>query len=364
MNIKETYKSRLERLAKQLPESTDGALIISQVNRRYFTGVNIDNGFLFVSRQGSCFVTDFRYIEVASNALNGVCEAKDYGVEGVSFASVAEQLGCHTMCIERESTTLAELDNLKKSLPMIELVGDGALDTIIHSMRVGKSQDELELIKAAQVLTEQAYERTLKLVKEGVSEKELALALEFDIRRNGAESVSFDLIVAAGANGSMPHAVPSDYRIKKGDFITFDIGSTVGGYHSDMTRTVALGEVSEEQRAVYEIVRRAQRAGIDYLMNGGRNCFEADKAARDVIEAAGYGKCFGHSTGHGVGLEIHESPSLSAREKSDIPEGAIVTVEPGIYIEGQFGVRIEDMVYVSENGCIDLTNLTPELVIL
>ena len=358
------YANRLFRITEQIPDDVDGLLLTSQVNRRYLTGLDIDNGYLIITRSGACLLTDPRYIEAAQKALEDICEAAVYSELGTALRAKMAELEAETLLIEAAAVTVAQARSLEKFVYPHELISDDRLDDMLTSMRASKQSEELELIRAAQMITERSLNRTLELVREGVTERELALSLEFDMRRSGADGIAFDLIVAAGPNGSMPHAVPGDYAVKKGDFITFDIGAKVGGYHSDMTRTVALGCVTDAQRIVYETVKRAQKAGIEYLMNGGKSCFEADKAARDVIAQAGYGEYFGHSTGHGVGLEIHESPSLSSRSESEIAEGAVVTVEPGIYLPGKFGVRIEDMIYCSEEGCIDLTNITHELIVL
>ncbi|MBQ9994359.1 MAG: aminopeptidase P family protein [Clostridia bacterium] len=358
------YKNRIQSVIAQLPEEADGALVMSQVNRLYLTGYDADTGFLLITRGGCAFVTDFRYIEAANAALDGVCEAVVYSKLGDTLPSLCDKFGAKALLTERERITVAQSAQISEALLPCRAIVSETLDDILMSMRTTKTIAELELVRAAQAITEQSFRHILTCVKEGVSERDLALELEFHMRRSGAQRVAFDLIVAAGPNGSMPHAVPSDYRIKKGDFITFDIGAVVGGYHSDMTRTVSLGEVSEDKLKVYETVRAAQRAGIEYLMSGGTDAFSADKAARDVIEKAGYGKCFGHSTGHAVGLEIHETPSLSPSSKSTLSPGCIVTVEPGIYLAGQFGVRIEDMLYITEDSAIDLTNIERELIVL
>jgi len=364
MNNKTQFTDRLSRLVAQLPEEADGALVTSQVCRLYLTGYNADTGFLLVTRGGCAFVTDSRYIEAASNALEGVCQAVCYSKFGQTMRDLCEEFGAKALVIERGSLTLAEADRFAEAFEPVELLRTSHLDDIIGSMRLCKNLHELEQIKAAQLLTEQCLLRLFDKIKEGVSEKELALELEFDMRRNGAERVAFDLIIAAGPNGSMPHAVPSDYKVKPGDFITFDIGSVINGYHSDMTRTVAFGQVSDEQMKVYETVRKAQAASIDYLVGGGLSCFEADKIARDIITEAGYGDCFGHGLGHGVGVEIHEAPRLSYVSKDILSPGCVVTVEPGIYLEGRFGVRIEDMLYITEGSAIDLTNIQRELIVL
>lgn len=358
------FNSRINSLVAQLPEDVDGALVTSQVSRCYLTGYNTDTGFLFITKNGSAFVTDFRYIEAANAALEGVCEAVCYSKLGECFAQLCERFGAKKLLIEHERVTLSEADMLSSLLNPCCAVKDNALDDILNAMRISKSRTELELVRAAQEVTEKSYLKILTLVKEGVSERDLALELEFEMRKNGAERVAFDLIIAAGTNGSMPHAVPGNNKIKRGDFITFDIGSVVGGYHSDMTRTVAYGNPSDEQKHVYNTVLKAQLAACEYLENGGTGCAEADKVARDIITEAGFGHAFGHSLGHGVGLEIHETPRLSTAAKSTLSAGNIVTVEPGIYIEGKYGVRIEDMMYITENSAVNLTHIEKKLVIL
>ena len=189
------------------------------------------------------------------------------------------------------------------------------------------------------------------------------LDMEFFARSKGSEGVAFDFIVVSGKNSSLPHGVPTDKKIEEGDFITMDFGCVINGYRSDMTRTVAVGNVSDEQRLVYDTVLKAQSASLTAIKSG-IPCNEIDKIARDIIAKAGFGKCFGHGLGHSVGLEIHESPACNTRDTTPLETGMIMTVEPGIYLEDKFGVRIEDMVVVTENGCLNLTNSSKELIIL
>ncbi len=358
------YRNRIDRLAAQLPEGADGAIITSQVNRHYLTGYDTDTGWLIVTRRGTAFVTDFRYIEAANAALEGVCEVHIFGKFAEVMTGILDKFEADSVLVERERLYLADAAHIAKSIAPHKTVENDQLDEIFNAMRISKNEYEIELIKAAQSITEKCLRKLFDSVREGVSERELALELEFQMRRAGAQRVAFDLIVAGGPNSSMPHAVPGDYRIKPGDFITFDIGSVVGGYHSDMTRTVALGGVSDEMRKVYDTVLRAQLAAIDYLTAGNTDACAADKVARDIIAAEGYGECFGHSLGHGVGLEIHETPRLAPQSRAILTPGNVVTVEPGIYLEGRFGVRIEDMLCITENSAINLTGFEKELIIL
>ena len=234
---------------------------------------------------------------------------------------------------------------------------------MISDLRMVKSEEEKEKIIKAQRIAEKAFEHILSFIKPGVSEKDISLELDFFMLRNGAEALSFETIAVSGKNSSMPHGVPGEKKIEKGDFITMDFGAVVDGYHSDMTRTVAVGSVSEKQRSIYNIVLRAKNACLAGLKEGitGK---EADAIARDIIAAEGYGKYFGHGTGHGVGVEIHEKPSLSPRNEKPLKRGEIVTVEPGIYLPGEFGVRIEDMAFITSDGCENLTKAPETLIIL
>lgn len=354
----------IESLMNALPENIDGALIITPHNRRYFTSFLSSDGFLLVTRKGSIFYTDSRYIEAAEKKIRccDVCEGKKV------YSQIREYLderGLKNIALEASGLTVAEFRNLEnnEAFKGIELICDGELDKAISSFRCVKSAEEVEKIKEAQRITEKGFEHMLNFIRKGRTEREVQLELDFFMLKNGAEALSFDTIAVSGVNSSMPHGVPSDKVIEDGDFVTLDFGAVVDGYHSDMTRTVAVGHVSDEQRTVYETVLKAQTASLAVL-KAGLSCFDGDKAARDIIADAGYGDCFGHGTGHGVGIEIHELPNLSPRSNAVLETGNVVTVEPGIYIPGKFGVRIEDMALITPDGCENLTNAEKSLIIL
>ena len=340
----------------------DGCLIISPENRRYFTSFESSDGYLLISKQRAVFITDSRYVEAAGKKITD-SEVLLQSADILQIQNLFEEMGVKKVGIEASRTTVSTLDMLKNKLSSLEFISDDKLDTYISSLRSVKSYAEVECIKAAQRIAEKALEHTLGFIKEGVTEKDVQLELDFYMPRNGAEALSFETIAVAGTKTSMPHGVPSDNIVKNGDFITMDFGAVVNGYHSDMTRTVALGYVSDEQKKVYETVLKAQNAAMNVIKDGVK-CSDADKAARDVIKNAGYGEYFGHGLGHGVGVEIHEHPSLSPRSDSTLHAGNIVTDEPGIYIPGSFGVRIEDMLLVTENGNTNLTLAPKELIIL
>lgn len=354
----------LQSLMNLLPQNTDSALIITQPNRRYFTSFDSSDGFLLVTRKGSIFYTDSRYIEAAQKQIS-CCEVAEGKQVFKQICDFLHGKGLTNIEIEAEGITVAQFNNLSRNefLKDFDLLCGGELDAAISALRRIKNEDEKEKVIKAQRIAEQGFLHMLNFIKKGRTEKEIQLELDFFMLKNGAEALSFDTIAVSGVNSSMPHGVPSDKPIEDGDFITMDFGAVVDGYHSDMTRTVAVGHVSDEQQKVYETVLAAQKAALG-VIKSGVSCFDADKAARDVIANAGYGEYFGHGTGHGVGIEIHESPNLSPKSEATLSEGHIVTVEPGIYLPGKFGVRIEDMVFVTACGCENLTKSEKSLIIL
>jgi Xaa-Pro aminopeptidase len=254
---------------------------------------------------------------------------------------------------------VADYELYRKSL-RCELVPAAKL---LLELRKVKDAEEQETMIAAQRIAERALEDILKEIRPGETEKEIAARLQYLMLHYGAENMSFDPVVVSGPNGSLPHGVPSEKTIQSGEFVTMDFGCIYHGYCSDMTRTVAVGSVSDEMRRVYETVLTAQKAGIAAAAAGvtGRT---VDGAARKVIEDAGYGDYFGHSFGHGVGVEIHESPNASPRNETPLPAGAVISAEPGIYLPGKLGVRIEDVVIVKEGGCTDITLAPKDLIVL
>lgn len=353
--------TKAELLAKALPQGIDGALITSENNRRYLTGFPSSAGMVLVTLNAAYFLTDFRYIEAARRKIQGM-ECIEYKKISETLCGMISRHGLMRLAVEDEGLTCAEFKRIGKMLPDTELCG-GILDGLLGELRLTKSPEELDKIKQSQELTDYGFEYILPFIKAGRTEKEVALEMEFAMRKKGAECVAFDFIVVSGANSSLPHGVPSDKVIERGDFVTMDFGAVIDGWHSDMTRTIAVGECSEEQRQVYQTVLQAQKATLGVL-RAGYSCVKGDAAARNVISEAGYGDCFGHGTGHGVGIEIHEAPFLSpSAGDASLRAGSIVTVEPGIYLPGKFGVRIEDMAYITRDGCEDLTKSPKELII-
>ena len=352
-------RKELQELLLEAPY--DALVLTSEVNRRYATGFHSTAGAVYLSAKQAVFYTDFRYVEAARAAVTDY-EVREIGV-GRSYTAaineLIEQDDVRTVALEDETLTHAEYTRWATALHATAM----RLEDSVVRLRVIKEDDEVGKIVAAQRIAEQAFEEVMNDIRVGVTEKEIAARLTYLMLHYGAENMSFDPIVVSGANSSKPHGVPTEKQIEAGDFVTMDFGCIVDGYCSDMTRTVAVGHVTEEMQRVYDIVLDAQLAGIACCKAGvsGR---EVDGAARRVIEAAGYGDAFGHGFGHGVGLEIHEAPTASSRSEALLPAGSILTAEPGIYLPGKFGVRTEDMLYVIEDGCINLTESPKTLRIL
>lgn len=356
--------NHFKKIAEALPGAgLDGVLLTGEHNRFYASGFASigSDGVALVTTKGNFYFTDSRYIEAAerqvSDAAIGMTES---GKGYIAWLNEALELsGAKRIGFEDETMTVADHERYRKNL-QAELVPASAL---LHALRAQKDARELERMERAQRITEKALEQILTEIRPGVTEKEIAARLQYHMLCFGAEKMSFDPIVASGPNGSMPHAVPTDRPIQSGEFVTMDFGCVYGGYCSDMTRTVCVGKPTEEMERVYETVLKAQLAGIAAARAGVTGA-EIDGAAREVIRQAGYGDYFGHSFGHSVGVEIHESPNASPGNHEPMPAGAVVSAEPGIYLPGRFGVRIEDVIVLEEGGCRDITKADKALLCL
>ena len=356
---------KINKLKKELFDkktNIDAAVITSQVNRRYFSSFNSSDGFLVITREKSYLLLDFRYIEAASRQVNDI-DVVLYNKLSETMADIFNEHNIKNVVFENELMTLKEADYFDTLLKAkgVNPIFNRDLDYIIENLRIIKTEDEILKIKRAQEITESALRNTLKIVKPGVKERDLALEIEFFMKKNSAEDIAFDLIVVSGKNSSLPHGVPSDKKLEYGDLITFDIGAVVDGYHSDMTRTVSLGKASDEHKKVYNTVLEAQKLAIDGV-RAGVKCFTIDSLARNYIYNNGYKGCFGHSTGHGVGIMIHENPTVSSLSNTVLEPNMVITVEPGIYLKNKFGVRIEDMLIVKQNGYENITNFEKNLI--
>ena len=340
-------------------DGLDAMLLFSPVNIRYFSKFFITDGAAVITRDGAWLITDSRYIE-AARAQSDELECVLYDREHPLSACVSKALeGCKVIGAEESSLSHGDWqyweEKLGRSLKPSEL--------IVKALRAVKCPYELESIVAAQRIAEAALEDILGMIRPGLTEREVAAELTYRMLLRGGEGNSFDPIVVTGAKSSMPHGVPGDELIREGDFVTMDFGCLINGYCSDMTRTIAVGHATDEMQKVYNTVLEAQLAGIAAAKAGVTGA-AVHGAAAAVIEAAGYGPYFGHGFGHCVGLDIHEDPRASLANTQPLPSGIVVTAEPGIYLPGRFGVRIEDMLYLTEDGNVNLTKAPKELIII
>ncbi|MDQ7793007.1 MAG: Xaa-Pro peptidase family protein [bacterium] len=336
-----------------------GLLVMTAENRRYLTGFTGSWGAVLLTPAETVLLTDSRYVEQAATEAPG-CRVLRHGAEwSQTLGETVTGMGLHRLGFEKENVTVGLYEKLSAALPGTELV---PTEGRVEAGRAIKDDGELQSIRSAAALTDQVLTEALELIRPGMIESELALALELGLRRNGAE-VAFEIIVASGPRSSLPHGRPSDRVLAAGDLVTIDMGARVNGYHSDLTRTFALGKPDSRQEEIYQVVREAQTAALAGMKPGmtGR---EADALARDIINARGFGEYFGHGLGHGVGLAVHEGPRVSLTGETALREGNVVTVEPGIYIPGWGGVRIEDLVVLRPTGVEMLSSFTRELVVL
>lgn len=340
------------------------ALITSKVNRRYITNFFLEDGFVIITSQESYLIVDSRYYEESKKNIFDL-EIIESDQLSSCLSDILSKHKVKKLFIESQDVSIWQLKKIETFLDKdsIEIISNDKLFNVINDMRLIKSLREQKKIRQAQEITDAAFSHIIKRIKKGMTEKEIALEIEFFMKKNGAEQVAFDLIVVSGENTSLPHGKPGLKKISSGDFLTMDIGAVLDGYHSDMTRTIAIGKVSSEQKLVYDTVLKAQKAALDTVKEG-ESTVNVDKAARNIIGDSGYGDYFSHATGHGVGLEIHEKPSVSCRSKGTLLSGMVITVEPGIYLNSKFGVRIEDMVIVQKNGCENLTKSDKNLIII
>ena len=356
--------NHFQKIAARLESNgLDAILLTGEANRFYGSGFHSagTDGVALVTRKRAYYFTDSRYTEAAARYVQGA-ELREIG-RGRGYGTLVQEVVAEErirrMGFEDAYMTVQDHERYRKALscdliPATDLLWD---------LRMVKDNEELEAMVAAQRIAEKALENILEEIRPGVTEKEIAARLQYLMLHYGASDMSFDPIVVSGPNGSLPHGVPSEKTIQWGEFVTMDFGCIYHGYCSDMTRTVAVGFATEEMQAVYNTVLSAQKAGIA-AAKAGATGREVDGAARAVIDAAGYGDYFGHSFGHGVGVEIHEAPNASPMNDKPLSAGAVISAEPGIYLPGKLGVRIEDVILLTEDGCRNITEAPKELLVL
>lgn len=357
-----TQLKRLQNIMKQ--QGVEGILLSSEVNQRYISGFDFQDGYIVVLQDKAFVLTDFRYIEAANAQVNRedfeIVTPKGGHLKYV--ATLAEEQGIKTMLVEESALSLEDFSRFEGSADGKVKYAQGA-SAIITNMRLVKTESELEKMAEAQRITDAAFSHIISVLRPDMTEIDVALEIEFFMRRNGAERISFDTIAVSGTASSMPHGVPRNVKLERG-FLTMDFGCVVDGYCSDMTRTVVLGKADEEIKKVYYTVLEAQTKALEAAANGERGCYRLDEIARDIINGAGYEGRFGHSLGHGVGMFIHENPRLAPGidRGAKLVTGNVVTFEPGIYIPEKYGCRIEDMAAITDDGIRDFTKSTKELI--
>lgn len=353
--------SRLSRLRQRMAEAeVDTLYINSPVNRRYLSGFTGSAGAVVLRQDQAWLLVDFRYVEQAKEQAPGF-QLVEIKKMTESLSALFQEIGARRVGFESQHVTVHAYRQLTEAIPGVEWV---PTEQWVESIRGIKDEAELVLMQKAIDLTDAAFSHILDFLAPGRTEREIAMELEFFMRRGGAERLSFPPIVASGPNGALPHAVPTDRQLQKGDLVTLDFGCVVGGYCSDLTRTVVVGSADEKARSLYELVLEAQEAGIQGV-TPGRTGREVDAIAREVIAAAGYGDRFGHGLGHGVGLEVHEEfPRLSVHSDVVLAPGMVTSVEPGVYIPGWGGIRIEDLVLVEADGRRILSRSDKQLLVV
>jgi len=358
-------------ISNSLFDDRQAALVTSPVNRRYITGFKSSYGVCVILKDRNYFLTDSRYYEKAVEVVARThTPFKVVLLDDLQEKGLQHQLELiflkhriESVLIENHSMTIAGLEKYKKMFPMVEFDKSSRLSELFEKKRMIKTPAELKKIEAAQRIAERAFDRLTRKLRVGMTEKQVAAVINYYLLDYGADSISFETIAASGKNSAIPHSAPTDKPLEDGDFLIVDFGAVIDGYHSDMTRTVVIGRPTDVMRRVYDAVKSANEDSMRAVRSDVSSKL-VDSVARATLEAWGYDSFFGHGLGHGVGLEVHEKPSLSVKSKSNftLQENMVVTIEPGVYIPGKFGVRIEDMVVVTKNSCINLTKLPKNLV--
>jgi Xaa-Pro aminopeptidase len=356
-------------ISESLPDSTRAALITSPMNRLYTSGFKSSYGVVVVTKTMPYLLTDSRYYEKALECVSGckvvlIDEIKE-GECGLKerLAAIFRKHSIESVLVENTEMTISGLERYKKMFPSLGFDVSSRLSDLLTRKRAVKTKDEILKIEAAQRIAERAFIKLCTKLKPGITEKQVAAILGYYMLELGADGLAFDIIAASGKNAAVPHATPTNRTLEDGDFLILDFGAVVDGYHSDMTRTVAIGKPTEKMKEVYNAVWSASTDAMKSVRSDITGKI-LDSVARTTLEAWGYEKYFTHSLGHGVVLEVHEKPALSVHSKKEMSlrENMVITIEPGVYIPGKFGVRIEDMVVVTKGGCVNLTKTPKKLI--
>lgn len=353
---------RLEVLIEQIPVGIDAALITGYEIIRYYTGQSVPGAWLLVSRSEACM-----FVSPYHRGNKEQAEDIMYVKSCDAYKALQEELKkrekkIKTLAVQVEQISVSDYEKLKKIVPC-EIVADGCLDDVIYQQNCRKTEEEVRAVQAAQNVADKMFTEVLNYVHAGMNDMELQKIVGVLLRDFGSERDSYDHVTGVGVNTSMPHVRPNGTIIQPGDFVMLDVGATVDGYGSDMTRMFAIEFADDKKREIYEIVRRAQQAGCEAI-EVGKPCCEVDRAARKIIEDAGYGEYYMHGLGHSIGIQVPRGPRFNQWDTTPVFSDLIMTVEPGIYLPGEFGVRIEDMLYIGEKQVQNMTHSTHELIIV
>lgn len=347
--------NRIEKIQKHFPYGVDAFITSNEKTCLYLSEFLFSDGMIFVTKDDATIYTDFRYLEAAEQEAVGCQISVAPRFEAIR-KTIAEK-NIRVIGYEDDLLYVSELETFKQQFSSCEFVPMGG---VIRELAEYKDEREMQLVRDAQKITDDAFAAVLPLLRPDMKETDVAAEIEYQMKKRGASGTSFETIAVSGTNSARPHGVPRPVVLEKG-FLTMDFGCYCKGYASDMTRTVVIGKADQEMKKVYDTVLRAQLAAIEAVREGMLGC-ELDKVARDIIYAAGYEGCFGHGLGHGVGIYIHENPRISGVGRKPLTKGHIFTVEPGIYLKGKYGVRIEDMIQMTANGPVDITKSPKDLV--
>lgn len=353
------HEARLQAAERvQEAQKVGALLVLGLTNIRYLSGFTGSDGALLFTGGDRILLCDGRYTRQAGDEAR-LCVVTEYTVKVEGVASLIRAVGCRRVAFDAEEVSVSFFNALAATLPAVEFV---PLADELDQLRSVKSAAEVAAVEAAAVIASNAFSKLLPLVKPGVSERFLAFELEMLMRKTGADAKAFEFIVASGERGALPHGRPTDRLLQPGELVTFDFGACCNGYNSDETVTVAVGTPDRKLLEIYAVVKEAHDLALA-AVRPGVDCSELDAIARRHIESCGYGDCFGHGLGHGVGLDVHEKPTLSSRSRQQLQEGMVITIEPGVYVPGLGGVRIEDLLVITADGCRVLSRIDKELVI-
>ena len=351
---------KMDQITKNIKDKS-AVILENPINIRYLTKKKIDEGFLLLTKENNYLFIDDRYwLDVKEMENIKKVKLTNFATQ---INKLLKDMDIKTIFLESQYVTLSKYKRYKEIFLDKEINNSDIIDKILEKMRKNKTEEEIKKIKEGQKITDQVFKNILQYIKEGTSEKAIAKKIEDDMISLGGEGKAFDTIVVSGSKTAIPHGKPTDKEIKYGDLVTMDFGVIFDGYCTDMTRTVAVGKIESQGREIYEIVLGAQKEAIKSIKKGLKGK-EIDKVGREYINKFGYGKYFTHSLGHGVGLEIHEKPMISNKSEDIIETGNIITIEPGIYVPGKLGVRIEDMILIKDNEIENLTHSDKELIII